>query len=206
MKLLDDSCTLSTKRLLLRPLRPDDAAPLFALFNNWNVVRFLSSPPWPYTANDAEWFVSQVIACSPELNEDVLAITKDGRFIGMIGVRLRKANALQRGPGPNIGYWIGEPFWGHGYMSETLGAFAQHLFKITDAETLYSGAFTENAASLRVQEKVGFVRDGETMLFSKPRGGDFPHVNTALPRTGFQAGGMAGGASAAANLRSRRKI
>ena len=48
MILFDDDATLRTKRLLLRALRPDDAAPLFALFNNWNVIRFLSSPPWPY--------------------------------------------------------------------------------------------------------------------------------------------------------------
>ncbi len=114
MNLFTDDFALRTARLLLRPLRPDDAAPLFALFNNWNVIRFLSSPPWPYTPDDAEWFVSNAVARSPELDEDVLAITRDGTFIGVIGVRLREANTLQRGAGPNIGYWIGEPFWGRG--------------------------------------------------------------------------------------------
>ena len=183
--LLDDTCAIRTKRLLLRPLRGDDAAPLFALFNNWNVIRFLSAPPWPYTLSDAEWFVSQVIAHAPDLNEDALAITKDGLFAGVIGVRLREANALQRGAGPNIGYWIGEPFWGQGFMSEAVRAFVRHIFTSAGTDAIYSGAFTENAASLRVQEKAGFVRDGETTLFSKPRGGDFPHVNTVLTRRRF---------------------
>lgn len=186
MNLLDDNCTIRTRRLLLRPLQPDDAAPLFALFNNWNVVRFLSSPPWPYTLGDARWFVSQVIAHSAELNEDALAITRDGTFVGVIGVRLREANALQRGAGPNIGYWIGEPFWGQGFMSETVRAFVRHIFESVGTDAIYSGAFSENAASLRVQEKAGFVRDGDTTLFSKPRGGDFPHVNTVLTRSRFE--------------------
>jgi RimJ/RimL family protein N-acetyltransferase len=45
-----------------------------------------------------------------------------------------------------------------------------------------------NDASLRVQEKLGFVRDGETMLYSRPRGAEFPHVNTLMTRSRFQAG------------------
>ena len=53
------------------------------------------------------------------------------------------------------------------------------------AIALYCGAFAGNDASLRVQEKVGFVRDGKTMLYARPRGGEFPHVNTMLTRTGF---------------------
>jgi RimJ/RimL family protein N-acetyltransferase len=181
MLILGD-CELPTGRLLLRPLRPDDAAPLFALFNNWNVIRFLSSPPWPYEPSDSRLFVGAIVARSPELNEEVLAITRDGEFIGVISARRREANALQRGAGPNIGYWIGEPFWGQGFMTEAVQAVVGHLFKATDADAIYSGAFTENAASLRVQEKVGFVRDGETTLYSTPRGAEFPHINTVLTR------------------------
>lgn len=180
----NDGFELHTDRLLLRPMRPDDAAPLFALFNNWNVVRFLSSPPWPYTLDDARWFVRAAVTRAPELNEAALAMTHDLTFAGVISVRFREANTLQRGAGPNIGYWIGEPFWGQGLMTEAVDAFVRHIFSATGGDAIYSGAFTENAASLRVQEKVGFVRDGDTTLFSKPRGGELPHVNTVLRRTG----------------------
>jgi RimJ/RimL family protein N-acetyltransferase len=153
MILFGDDTLLHTRRLLLRPLRPDDATPLFALFNNWNVIRFLSAPPWPYTPGDSRLFVNGVVARSPELNEDVLAITRDGTFIGVIGARLREPSTLQRGTGPNIGYWIGEPFWGHGFMTEAVQSVVQHLFASTTTDAIYSGAFTENVASLRVQEK-----------------------------------------------------
>lgn len=183
MILFDDDAALRTQRLLLRPLRPDDATPLFALFNNWNVIRFLSAPPWPYLPGDSRLFVNGVVTRS--LDEEVLAITRDGVFIGLIGVRQREASALQRGAGPNIGYWIGEPFWGQGFMSEAVSAVVQHLFGATSADAIYCGAFAENVASLRVQEKAGFVRDGDCMLFSRPRDGDFPHINTMLTRTRF---------------------
>jgi RimJ/RimL family protein N-acetyltransferase len=52
-------------------------------------------------------------------------------------------------------------------------------------DTIYSGAFADNAASLRVQEKVGFVRDGECMLYAQPRREKFPHINTVLTREAF---------------------
>jgi RimJ/RimL family protein N-acetyltransferase len=186
MQFFDDDLTLRTRQLLLRRLRLDDAEPLFALFNNWNVIRFLSSPPWPYRPEDSRLFAGGVVTRSPELNEDVLAITHDGVFVGTIGVRQRERNALQRGAGPNVGYWIGEPFWGRGFMTDAIHAVVRHLFESTTADAIYSGAFTENAASLRVQEKAGFVHDGDTTLFSRPRGAEFPHVNTVLTRARFK--------------------
>jgi RimJ/RimL family protein N-acetyltransferase len=70
-------------------------------------------------------------------------------------------------------------------MTEALRGVVDHLFSTRRHDTIYCGAFAENSASLRVQEKVGFVRDGETMLHSRPRGGEFPHVNTLVKRAKF---------------------
>ena len=187
MQFFADGLALQTRQLLLRRLRLDDAEPLFALFNNWNVVRFLSSPPWPYLREDSRLFAAAVANRSSELDEDALAITHGGGvFVGIIGVRYREANNLQRGAGPNIGYWIGEPFWGRGFMTEAVNAVVRHLFATTATDAIYCGAFADNAASLRVQDKAGFSRDGETTLFSNPRGAGFPHVNTVLTRARFE--------------------
>jgi RimJ/RimL family protein N-acetyltransferase len=185
--MLDEFGEIHTARLVLRALRLDDTEALFALFNNWNVVRLLSSPPWPYLLTDAQSFVRSAVEHAPGFDEELLAITHDGIFIGAIGVRMRQANALQRGPGPNIGYWLGEKSWGQGFMSETVAAFVRLLFNAVDCDTIYCGAFAENTASLRIQEKTGFVRDGTSTLFSNPRGADFLHVNTALTRDRFEA-------------------
>jgi RimJ/RimL family protein N-acetyltransferase len=179
---------VSTERLVLRPIGPDDAGAVFALFANWNVTRFLSAPPWPYARSDAdEW---TAIVSRPDedgANESAFAICRDGALAGVIGARLRPASDLQRGAGPNIGYWLGEPHWARGYMTEAACGFLAAVFQRLGSDMIYSGAFTDNTASLRVQEKLGFSRAGETMLYSRPRGGDFPHANTVLTRTRFEA-------------------
>jgi RimJ/RimL family protein N-acetyltransferase len=92
---------------------------------------------------------------------------------------------VQRANGYSLGYWLGQPFWGQGYMSEAARGFIVHFFAAKTDDVLYSGAFAENAASLRIQEKLGFQRDGDAKLYSRPRGAECPHVNTSLTRTAF---------------------
>ena len=176
---------IRTERLLLRPLRATDAEALFALFNDWQVVRWLSSPPWPYALDDAVDFIQPRATRKPA--ETNFAIALDGSLVGGIGMRMKDAGHLQVGPGPNLGYWIGQPYWGRGYMTEAARGIVAHAFVSGVSETIYSGAFADNAASLRVQEKLGFVRAGKTTLFAKPRGAEFPHVNTELTRDAFEA-------------------
>jgi RimJ/RimL family protein N-acetyltransferase len=172
-----------TERLLLRPLRTSDAEPLCALFADWEVIRWLSMPPWPYTLEDAYSFIRE------HRDKDLrtaFAITLADALIGGIDVRMNPANQSQRGPGPNLGYWLGRPYWGRGYITEAARGLLGHVFEAGLGDVVYSGAFADNAASLRVQEKLGFERDGETMAYSRPRDGEFPHVNTALTRPRFE--------------------
>ena len=180
--------TIRTARLTLAPVRPDDDERLFPLFSDWEVIRWLSSPPWPYTRADMQDFVRQQAAPNPADPETRFVIARDEEPIGLIGVRMRPAGHLQRGAGPNIGYWLGRPYWGRGYMTEALRGVVRHVFGGAPHDAIYCGVFVGNDASLRVQEKVGFVRDGETMLRSRPRGGEFPHINTVLTRTAFATG------------------
>ena len=185
--LLPADARVVTDRLVMRPLGTDDVDAIFALFANWNVVRYLSTPPWPYVRDDARTFVDAVVSGTGDNPERAFAIRLEDKLIGTVGIRMRPASDLQRGAGPNIGYWIGEPHRGHGYMTEAARGFIATVFETHGGDMIYSGAFTENAASLRVQEKIGFVVDGETTLFSRPRSGTFPHTNTVLTRARFQA-------------------
>jgi len=172
-----------TERLLLRPLRTSDAEPLCALFADWEVIRWLSMPPWPYTLEDADSFIRE------HRDKDLrtaFAITLADALIGGIDVRMNPANQSQRGPGPNLGYWLGRPYWGRGYITEAARGLLGRVFDAGLGDVVYSGAFADNAASLRVQEKLGFERDGETMAYSRPRDGKFPHVNTVLTRARFE--------------------
>jgi RimJ/RimL family protein N-acetyltransferase len=177
--------TVRTDRLLLRPLRASDAEALFALFANWEVIRWLSTPPWPYSLDDAHVFIAA------QMNADTArstyrAVTLDGALIGGIDARSsRPAGASARSP--NLGYWLGQPYWGRGYMTEAARAFLRHLFDSGAPDTIYSGAFAGNSASLRVQEKLGFEHAGEEMLYCRPCGEKRLHVNMELPRSRFRA-------------------
>jgi RimJ/RimL family protein N-acetyltransferase len=177
---------IGTGRLILRPLRESDAAAIFALFNDWNVMRWLSAPPWPYTRADAENYVRAALDPASETAETAFAITLHDQLIGLIGLRRRPASNLQSEAGLNIGYWLGTPYWRHGYMTEALRALVNHVFALTPSDALFCGAFAENRASLRVQEKAGFMHAGETVLFSRPNGRELAHVNTVLTRASLE--------------------
>jgi RimJ/RimL family protein N-acetyltransferase len=179
------SANIRTRRLLLRPLGSVDAERLFALFANWEVVRWLSTPPWPYTLDDAKSFVDAQMDRAAG-SGSYLAITLDGTLIGGIDARSNRPEGAPA-KAPVLGYWLGQPYWGQGLMSEAAEAFIPQVFASTGQDTIYSGAFAGNAASLRVQEKLGFDRTGGAMHFSRPRGKTLLHVNTELARSRFLA-------------------
>lgn len=175
---------IRTKRLVLRPLRKGDAERVFVAFNNWEVVRRLAAPPWPYTIEDTRAFVARRTTFRSEPTEALYIIELANAVIGGIDCTPR-----WRRPGaePILGYWLAQPFWGNGYMTEAARAFVEKLFASGVGDRICSGAFTDNLASLRVQEKLGFVRVGESLLFCNPRGAEFPHIDTVLTRDRFLA-------------------
>jgi RimJ/RimL family protein N-acetyltransferase len=178
---------IHTRRLLLRPFRADDAEPLFALFNDWDVIRWLSTPPWPYTLDDARTFVAGRLA--PEASgANTFAITLDGALIGCTDARILMPKYVEGAPpGPNLGYWLGRPYWGKGYMTEATRAFLAHLFRSSASDIVYSGALADNAASLAIQWKLGFACHVEGTHFFRPRNATLPHVFTRLERRSFEA-------------------
>ena len=91
------------------------------------------------------------------------AITIDGIFVGIINV-----TPLQSVP--NLGYWLGEPYWGQGLMTEAVGAMAHAFFGQAENQLLTSGIFRGNEASLAVQKKFGFETTGESSMECAARG------------------------------------
>jgi RimJ/RimL family protein N-acetyltransferase len=172
-----------TARLWLRPPRESDAECLYQLLANWEVMRWLDSPPWPYTPHHAREFVA--IRKRPSADFITAAIVLSDELIGVIDAALKPSGPLQRERGFAIGYWIGQPFWGRGYMSEAARGFLPHVFAAIPDGAIYSGTFRDNAASLRIQEKLGFTRYGEAAAFSNTHQKEMAHVNTVLTRTRF---------------------
>ena len=183
MSIVNDHDIIRTARLVLRPLRADDDARIFDLIAHWDILRFLSAPPWPYRREDARTFVD--LRTQPDPTVITSVITHDDALVGVIDAAIKPASTAQPQRGYAIGYWLGQPYWGQGFMSEAARAFIAHVFEVTGVDTLYSGAVSDNAASLRVQEKLGFVHDGESMLYIPARRKELPSTNTMLTRARF---------------------
>ncbi|MFI5012782.1 MAG: GNAT family N-acetyltransferase [Hyphomicrobiales bacterium] len=169
------SSPISTARLLLEPVRSEFAPALFTHFNDWEVMRWLAAPPWPYRLDDMQGWVAKACAARAEGRDADYAITLSGVPIGGIGVT---GLAL----GPVLGYWLARPFWGRGYMSEAADALVDRLFADSYG-FVASGVIEGNAASLRVQEKLGFRVVNERYIHSRPHGRLMPHLDTVLGRT-----------------------
>jgi RimJ/RimL family protein N-acetyltransferase len=110
--------------------------------------------PYPYTDRDARNWLDAVIGLEPETN---FAIDVADEAVGGIGYT-RQFDVDRRSA--EIGYWLGESFWGRGIATEALIAVTDHAFANHDLCRLYAHVFEWNNASARVLEKAGYVFEG----------------------------------------------
>ncbi|MFG2324461.1 GNAT family N-acetyltransferase [Streptomyces sp. NPDC048568] len=148
---------LHTARLRLRPFAADDADVLFALHSNTRVMRFWDSPPWTDRAR-GELFVARSGRMAEEGTGARVAIERsaDGAFVGWCFLGERNADFRSA----SMGYCLEEAMWGHGYATEAAHALLRWGFDTLDLNRVQAEADTRNAASARVLEKIGFVREG----------------------------------------------
>jgi RimJ/RimL family protein N-acetyltransferase len=147
--------TLETRRLILRPLAESDAPAIQRHFDNWNVIRHLSSiVPWPYPDDGAVTFIrSQLdkIAAGEDIHVWVLVLrTGDGQAIGSVGFRPGVDH-----PKGNRGFWLAEPYWNRGLMTEAIIAVNDFVFLTLGLEDFYVCNAASNVASRRVKQKTG---------------------------------------------------
>jgi RimJ/RimL family protein N-acetyltransferase len=116
--------------------------------------------PAPYTRADAVGFI-EIFSQRPD--ERPYAVTLDGRLIGVVGLTFHADRP------PELGYWLGEPHWGKGYMTEAARALIEAAQVTGHYERIGARALLANEASLRVLDKLGFKRVGKQKS-------DAPHV------------------------------
>jgi len=143
------------KRVLLRQLSESDIPALAIQANNKKIwLNLRNMFPHPYSEENAKQFVAMV---GSDKKNTRFAIEIDGRFAGMIGIfpqeDVYKYNA-------EIGYWLGEEFWGQGIGTEAVQQMCSYCFSETETKRIFAGIFSYNAASMRVLEKCGFVNEG----------------------------------------------
>ncbi|EFD69021.1 acetyltransferase [Streptomyces lividans TK24] len=149
--------TLDTDRLRLRPFTEDDAGFLYAMHSSRHVMRYWDSPPWTERAR-AGRFVGMCRKIADEGTGVRVAVDRasDGAFVGWCC--LAEWNPVYRSA--SLGYCLDEAMWGHGYATEAAHALLRWAFDTLDLNRVQAEADTRNAASARVLEKVGFVREG----------------------------------------------
>ncbi len=146
---------LRTDRCTLRPFRFADAASVARHADNrqiWLNLRDLF--PHPYTVADAERYVARVAAEMPVTR---FAIDVGGEAVGSVSLKL--GSDVER-RSAEIGYWLGEAYWGRGIMSAAVGAVTAYAHRELDLLRVFAVPFARNPASVRVLERAGYRREG----------------------------------------------
>jgi RimJ/RimL family protein N-acetyltransferase len=138
---------IATKRLVLRAPIRGDVPDLVKLADNKTIAEKLARLPSPYTRADAVGFVE---ICAQRPDERPYAITLNDKFIGVVGF------TFFEGHPPELGYWLGEPFWGQGYMTEAVRGLIEAAHRAHGFELIAARALADTAGSLNVLGKAGF--------------------------------------------------
>lgn len=139
----------------LRPWSMDDLDSLVQYANNPNIARFLTNQfPHPYTEENGRSFIEFAMSGSPKR---IMAIDIEGEAVGGIGVHPQKDVYAKNA---EMGYWLAEPFWGNGIMTEAIKQMIDYGFKNFDINRIFARPFGNNHASQRILEKSGFKLEG----------------------------------------------
>lgn len=143
------------QKCVIRPWLRGDELSLVRHANNRNVwINLRDLFPHPYTMSDAHLWIAQMVR---EREPDHWAVEVDGHAVGAIGLRGRDdVNRISA----EIGYWLGEEYWGRGVMTEAVGAMTRFGLGERGFTRIFAEVFEWNAASMRVLEKNGYIREG----------------------------------------------
>ena len=140
--------TLETPRLKLRPYTEADIPELLPLIGTREVAATTLRIAHPYTEQDAQAFLE--LAKDPDKLWVAITLRSDGRQIGGIGLRVEKQHQHAE-----LGYWLGVPFWGHGYATEAAADILRYGFETLALHRIFASHFKQNPASGRILKKVG---------------------------------------------------
>ena len=149
---------ISLGKSTIRSFRAEDAQSLRAHIDNYEVARNMSAIPHPYSLQHAEEWIATASGANPQTH---FAITIDDKVVGGIGVIIDDG---RRGPFSahcaEIGYWLGQDFWGRGVLSEAVLAMTEWAFAELCLLRIFATVYARNPASARVLEKSGYTFEG----------------------------------------------
>ena len=140
---------------ILRPWKASDINSLIKYANNWNIAKNLTNQcPHPYTIQDGKAFIEYATKDEPI---HIFAIEVNQEAVGGIGIHPQSDIFIKNA---EIGYWLGEPFWGHGIVSKAIKQIIQFGFSTFDIERIFARPYGTNFASQKILEKNNFLLEG----------------------------------------------
>jgi [ribosomal protein S5]-alanine N-acetyltransferase len=146
---------ITTSFGMIRAWEAEDVTSLGKYANNRKIWKNMRDGfAHPYTIRHAQTFL-EAVSCQNPITFFAIATTNEA--IGAIGLSI---NQDVHRYNAELAYWLGEPFWNRGYMSEAVTLFCDFGFKILGLNRIYAEPYASNSASGRILEKAGFTLEG----------------------------------------------
>ena len=138
-------------KFILRPWNNNDLESLVKFGNNPSIAKFMTDQfPSPYTPEKASQFIEMATKNTPP---NILAIEIEGLASGGIGLHLQSDIQCKNA---ELGYWLGEPFWGNGIITGAIQQMVIYGFKTWDINRIFARPFGTNIGSQKALVKAGF--------------------------------------------------
>jgi len=148
---------LTLQKCTIRSFRESDAESIRKHIDNYHVAQNMAMIPHPYSLQDAQTWIGIAAGQSPQTN---FAIAINDEVVGGIGAAIGDASLEGSKHCAEIGYWLGESFWGRGIMAEAVAAFSEWAFNELPLVRLHAVVYARNPASARILEKAGYELEG----------------------------------------------
>ncbi len=160
---------ITTERLVLKKPRRKDKQLIVSQIGDWEVSKWLSKVPYPYTENDANEWIRTLSRKNLTFN-----IFENDSLIGGIELAPHEDNSHE------LGFWLGREHWGQGFATEACKGLLQYAAEELNIRNFISSYMIGNDASARVLAKLGFIKSGEGEIYCLSRKETLPCVNLVL--------------------------
>jgi ribosomal-protein-alanine N-acetyltransferase len=154
---------IRSKRFILRSFKKGDEASLIESVNNKAIARNTLRIPYPYKLKDARWWINHNLKLDRKKKkiEINFAIEADKKLVGCIGLDKIYGHSAE------IGYWLGEKYWGQGIMTKAVKLVTKYGFEKLGLVRVYAFIFLFNKVSKNVLKNSGFKYEGKLRKCAK---------------------------------------
>ena len=164
---------ITTLNLVLKKPDNKDITSLVEELNNLNISKWLVEVPYPYSINDANNWIKKTKEDKFSFN-----IYVNNKLIGGVSISKKLGDTKWE-----LGYWIGEEYWGNGYAIEACENLIQYFFTNTNNHQIYASHMVDNIKSKKIILTLGFKEVGVGSKYSISRQEDVEDINYQLKKS-----------------------